>query len=104
GRFRANATRTQIEDRFLVELSDGGAVRALDVVRVDFQLRLGVYGGVFRQKQIFVRLLGIGFLCLGTDINPPMKNTAGTVVEDAVEILVAVAEWLRMFDEHPMIG
>ena len=79
-------------------------MRAFHVVGVNFQLRLGVGGRVVGEQQIFVRLLRVGLLRDGMNVNPSVENALRFVVEDAVEILVAGAMRLRVLDNHVMIG
>ena len=69
------AAALQIEDFVGVELSDGRAVRALDVVGEDLELRLGVDTRFGRQQQIAARLRRIGALRAGRTRILPL-NTA----------------------------
>jgi hypothetical protein len=48
----------------LFELADGGSVRTFHIIRKDLELRFGIDRCVIRQQQRFVRLLGIGLLCV----------------------------------------
>src|SRR5713226_4213113 len=57
-----DSTRTQVEQGVPLNLADGGPVRALHVVGVDLQLRLGVDLRVVGKQQVAVGLLGVGFL------------------------------------------
>src|SRR5882672_11331498 len=59
---QANAPAAQVINRLVVQLADGCAVRAFHVVGVDLELRLGVGAGFVGEEEVFVRLLGIGFL------------------------------------------
>src|SRR6185437_3570132 len=54
-----DAARTQIKQRALVELADGGTVGGLHFVGVDLQLRLGVDLGTRRQQQVLVAEVGV---------------------------------------------
>ena len=74
----SDAARAQVEQRLLVELADRRAVRALHVVGVDLQLRLGVDLRVVGEQQVMVGLLGVGLLRVLADDDP--------AVEDAVRV------------------
>src|SRR5262249_48229265 len=91
GRFQANATRAQIEQSLIGKLADGGSVRALDVVGVDFELRLGVDLGIVRQEQCFVGLLGIGLLSVLRHANLAVEYASGLPIKHALVELVARA-------------
>src|SRR5688572_20762568 len=56
----------KIEQLFGIELSHGGAVRALHVVREDLELRLGVHRRLVGEQQIAALLGRIGELRAGT--------------------------------------
>ena len=103
GLFR-DAARAQVKDALVVQLADGRAVRAFHVVGVNFQLGLGVGGRVIGKQQVFVRLLGVGLLRDGVDEDPPVKNALRFVIENAVEIFMAGAMRLGVFDDHVMVG
>ena len=94
----------QIENGLVVQLADRRAVGAFHVVGVDLQLRLGVGGGVVGEQQVLVGLLGVGLLRDGPDEDATVEDALGFVVEDAVEILVAGAMRLGVFDDHVVIG
>ena len=81
----------------------GRAVRAFHVVGVNLQLRLGVRRRVVGKQQIFVGLLGVGFLRRRVHINPAVENAPRFVVQNPVEILVAGAMRLRVFHNHVMV-
>jgi len=66
------ATRPQIEDRVLVELTHRCAVRALYVVGEDFELRLRIDLRLVGEQQGLVRLLGVGLLRVRTIL--PLKT------------------------------
>ena len=69
-----DAARTQIEQRVLLDLADGRAVRALHVVGVDLQLRLGVDLRVIGEQQVAVGLLGVGLLRVFVHDDAAVKN------------------------------
>src|SRR6185295_2408994 len=57
-----NTAGTEVEDRVLVELADGRAVGAPDVVGVDLELWIGIRDRFGREQQVAVRLLGVRLL------------------------------------------
>src|SRR5882757_7576192 len=57
-----DAARLKVKQHLAIELADGSAVGAADVVRPDLQLRLGIDSRIVAEDQIFVGLLGIGLL------------------------------------------
>ena len=73
---------SQVEELVFVELADGGAVCALDVVGEDFELRLRVNGGVLREKQVAVGLLRICLLRARTHVDLAVEHRARAVVND----------------------
>ena len=81
----ADAPLTHVEHGLLVELSGGGAVRALHVVGIDLKERLGVDLGRGGQDDVGVVLLGIGLLCPGCHIHMAVEDRRGLVVDDALE-------------------
>src|SRR5262249_20532422 len=86
--FGADAPRAEIKNRFFIELTDGRAVRAFDIVSVDFQLRLGIDRRVVGKQQVFICLFRVGFLGGLPDQDASMKHAFGASVENAVVILV----------------
>src|SRR6185312_3964541 len=60
-----DAARTQVEQRTLVELADGGSVGGLHFVGIDFKLRLGVDLGTRRQQQVLVAEVGVAAVGAG---------------------------------------
>ena len=68
------ASRAQIEKRVFFYLANGGAVRALHIISIDFKLRFGVDLRVIRKQQIAIGLLGIGFLRRIVDDDAPMEH------------------------------
>ena len=57
-----NPARLQVVTLLRIEPAHGGAMCALDIVREDLELRLGVHPAVVRQEQIAVGLLGVRLL------------------------------------------
>ena len=103
GLVQADAARAQVEDRFVVELADRGAVRAFHVVGEDLQLRLGVDGRVVGQQQRLVGLLGVGLLGVLADEDLAVEDAAGLAVEDALVQLVAGAVRLGVVDDRVVV-
>ena len=54
------APGSQIKERGFVQLTDRRPVRALDVVGVNFKLRLGIDFRALRQEQVMVGLARVG--------------------------------------------
>ena len=88
----------------MIERPDRGPVGALYDVGVDLELRLAVGVRIGRQQQIVVGLLGVGLLRAGPHDDPPREHATGTLVEHAVEILVALAVVGRVIDRRMVIG
>ena len=86
-----DAARAQVEQHLLVELPDGGAVRALDVVGVDLELGLGVDLGVARKEQVAVGLMRFGLLRVRVDVDAPVEHPAPASARDALVVLLALA-------------
>ncbi len=98
-----NATRAQIKQRILFNLADGRAVRALHVVGVNFELRLGVDLRVVGEQQVAIGLLGVGLLRVFVDDDASVKNAVGMIVENAVVELTAAAVRAGVLDQHVVI-
>ena len=79
-------------------------MRAFHVIGINLELRLGVGGRVVGQQQIFVGLLGVGFLGDFAHQNAAVENPLGLVIKDAVEIFVAGAMRFRVLHDHVMVG
>ena len=99
----AQTPRAQVEDRVVVHLADGRAVRALDVVGEDLELRVGVDLGILGQEQRLVRLLGVGLLRVGPDDDLAVEDGAGAVRQDALVDLAAAAVRLRVIDRRVIV-
>jgi hypothetical protein len=87
----------------VVQLPDGGAVRALDVIGEDLELRLGVGVGVVGQEQVHARLLGVGLLRVRRDVDAAAEHAGGAIVEDALVELPAVAVRLEVVDPEVVV-
>ena len=51
---RTDTARLQVEERICVELADRRAVACADVVRVDFELGLGVDTGMIGEQKVWI--------------------------------------------------
>ena len=98
-----DSARAQIEQRIFFHLADGRAVRALHVVGVNFELRLGVDLRVIGKQQVAVGLLGVGFLRVLVHDDAAVKHAVRVAVEDAVVELAAAAMRAGVFDEHVVV-
>ncbi len=70
----SDAARTQIEDRFFIEPTDGGTVGAANVVGEDLELRIRVDDRVVGEQEIAVGLLGVGLLRVLVDDDPAVED------------------------------
>ena len=93
----------QVEERFGVELADGGAVRAAHVVGADLQFGFGVDDGVVGQDQILVGLLGIGLLRVFADDDLAVEDGVGFAVQNAFIEFVAGAVRLGVVDDRVIV-
>ena len=89
--------------QFFVELANGGAMGAADVVGEDFQLRLGVNDGVLGQQQRLVGLLGIGLLGILADEDLAVEDAVSAIAEDALVNLMARTVRLGVIDDGEVI-
>ena len=83
-----DAARTHVKESLVVELSGSGAVAALDIVVVDYELRLGMHLRRIGGKDIVVGLEGFGELRLGKDFDKSAESTLRFIVEHIAEKLV----------------
>src|SRR5262249_40408069 len=91
GRGFAQPARAQVKQRIFVDLADGGAMRALHIVGVDFQLWLGIDLSLIGEQQVAIGLLGISLLRVFMNDNASVKDTMRVAVQDSVVKLAAVA-------------
>ena len=103
-RLDADAARAQVEDRVLVELADGRAVRAAHVVGEDLELGIGVDQRLRGEQQVAAGLLGVGLLRLRVDVDAAVEDAARALVEHALEQLVARGVGLGVVDPHVKVG
>ena len=87
----ANASLAHIKQRTLVQLAHSGAVAALYIIGVNLELRLGVHPRRRRYADVFVRLLGVGFLRVGAHKNVAAEHANRFVVEHVFVEFVAGA-------------
>src|SRR5919108_2182737 len=103
GRHLVDPTGTQVKERVLFDLADGCAMRALYVVGIDFELRLGVDLCVVGKQKVAVGLLSIGLLCVFMHDNAAMENSVRMAVQNAVVEPTAITVWAGMFDQHVVV-
>ena len=98
-----DAAGAQVEQRVLLDLADGGAVRALHVVGVDLQLRLGVDLRVVGKQQVAVGLLGVGLLRVLVHDDAAVKDAVRLAIENPVVELPAAAVRAGMLHQHVVV-
>ena len=86
-----DAPRTHVVQGRLVELADGGAVLAGDLVGQDLESGQRVHLGLLRQQEVVIRLLGIGAVGAGANVDSAVPDTGAGVVEHAAVRLAARA-------------
>ena len=72
-------------------------MRAAHVVGINFQLWLGIDGGVVAHAEILVRQLCVGTAGPFVNVNAAVKRALAAVGDDVVDGLLAVAFRLAMF-------
>ena len=100
----ADAAAAQVENGVLIEPADGGAMGALDVIGIDFQLRLGIHRCLFGEQEVLVGLLGVGLLGGLEHVDAAVEDPLGTAVEDPVVIFVAQTPRLGVLHHHVVVG
>ena len=98
-----DSARAQIEERVFLDLADGRAVRALHVVGVDFELRLGVDLRRVGKQQVAIGLLGVGLLRVLVHDDAAVKDAVRAVIENAVVKLAAGAVRAGVLDQHVVV-
>jgi len=93
-----DAARAQIENGIGIQLADSGAVRAFNVVGVDFELGLGVNTRRVREQEILVGLVGVGFLRGLVYVDFAAEDALGFRGENALIEFVALTVGLGVFD------
>src|SRR5262249_45848349 len=104
GLLLADAARLQIEDLFLIELANARSVRALDIIGVNLQLRLGVDHCIVRQQQRLVGLACVRLLGILVDVNLAVEDAAGPAIKDALVKLMAGAARLGVVDPRVIVN
>src|ERR1039458_2510634 len=104
GLLQSDPAGTQIKNRLLVHLTDGGAMGAFDIVGKDFQLGLGVNDGVVGEEEVAVVLFGVGFLGFLADKDFAVEHAVGAAGQNAVVEFVAFATGLGVVHHGVVIG
>ena len=78
-------------------------MRALDVVGVDFELRLGVGLSGVAQQQVRIALLGVRLLGGFGHVDASREHAVRLILQDAAVELSAVAMRLLMLDAHVVV-
>ncbi len=99
----AQPAGTEIEQHLRVKLADGGSVSAFDIISKDFKLRLGVNGGIRREQQRLIGLLGIGLLSILPDEDFAVEDAFALISDDALVDFMAVAVGHGMIDGRVVI-
>ena len=89
-----------VEERVAVELADGGAVGAFDVVGEDLELGLGVDRRRAAEQDALQRLLAVGLLGVAGDLDPGGDRADGAVVGDRAPDLPAGAAGRGVADDE----
>lgn len=97
-----DAAAPHVEQRLFVQLPHRGAMAALDIVGVDFQIGFGLELGLFGQQQVAVGLIGLGFLRAGFHEHMALEAAGGAVVQNAFEKLAAARLRALMVDLDPV--
>ena len=99
----ADAAALEVEEGLLVELADGGAVGAHDVVGEDLELGLSVDLGAGREQEVLVHLVGLGLLGARADENASGENAPGLAGEQSLVHLVRLGAGSGMIDERVVV-
>src|SRR4051812_10746516 len=83
------STARHVEEGAAVELADGRAVGAFDVVGEDLELGLGVDRRAPGEEQALQRLLAVGLLGAARDLDPGGDRAGGEIVGDRAPDLTA---------------
>ena len=81
GFFKRDAPLTHVEEGRIIELANSRAMRALHIIRIDFEHGLGVHTGLLRGSEVLIGHLRGGFL--GTMLYQDLssKSTCSLIVE-----------------------
>ena len=99
-----DAALAGIEQGVPVQRPHRVAVRAGDVVCVDFQLRLGVHLGAIGQHQGVVAHPGVGLVRAFSDDDLALKHAAGLIADDALGELGRHAIDAAVGDDGGQVG
>src|SRR4029453_6550534 len=94
----------QIKHRLAVKLADGGAMRALDVVGENLELRLGVYVRFRGQQQVAARLRRVGALGIRAHDDLAIEHRVRGATNDTFVQLAADATRFRVVDATMGVG
>src|SRR5574342_425346 len=84
-------------------MPDACPMSAFNVVGINLQLRLAVYGRAFGEQQVLIALPSIRFLRVFSHNDAPVENRRRSIIEDALVKLAAVAVRLDMIDHRVVI-
>ncbi len=84
-----DTARLQVEEVLLLDLGDGGAVRAAHVVRGDLQVRNRVGARCATEDEVAVLLVRIRLLCAFRDLDQARVHRACMPLECALELEIA---------------
>src|SRR3712207_4856315 len=101
--FLYDPTRTQVIQRALVELPDGGAVRTLDIVGKNLKLWFWIRLGVGRQQEIVIGLIGINKLRVLVHNNFTVEYAARPAVQHALVQLATDRPRLDVLDTRVIV-
>src|SRR5687767_2294697 len=80
-----NATRLEIEQWFLLQLTNCRSVRATDIICEDLKARDGICARAIAQDQISVGLIPISFLRSGRHVDHALPDRAAPAFQRALE-------------------
>ena len=87
--FASDPSALQVINGVLIEPSDGGAVRALDVVGIDLELWFCVHFCIIGEQYIVVLLVSQSTLCIFMNKYPSVKSASRHIIKDSLKKLVA---------------
>lgn len=77
-----NAAGEEVEELFPIHGRRGAAVGAADVIGQNFEAGQGVGCGLFREHHIPIRLVGVGVVCSGGDVDVACEGGGGVSVDN----------------------
>ena len=99
----AQSPRAQVKKCGFVELADGRAVAALDVIGVDFEFRLGVDFGLSGQQQVVICLFCVRAVGAFVDDRLAIPDSAGFACEDAAIFLARYRRSRAVIDARVVV-